>query len=133
MPRIQLNMTIIDAISHMSDGNPGALNVLCLLTKEGDHIDPDGFAGGFGAVMMLDTLSIYGSRIWLLYKDVCGSNLRKVMAILRAFQFGFLASELLSSAIDNRGRGIDIDDLCRQVKEKLPNFQLEQPVESVAS
>ncbi len=122
--RITLNMSVLDALVAMCDGNPGALSVCTQLLKEGEAIDPQAFMGGFGTIMFLDTCRIYGPRIWMLYKDVCKQDLRKTCAVLRALQLGLLDDAVLQSAIDNYGQGIDVDALCAQVKERLPSFQL---------
>ena len=120
--RIELTDTPSDVVMKMSEGNPGAMTVCMNILDGGEKIDPDGALGGLGAILMLDTLGIYSSRIWMLYKDVCGENLSTMLAIERAWQFGFVDSVRLNHAIDNRGRGIDIEDLVRQVKDRLPAF-----------
>lgn len=71
---------------------------------------------------MMDTLGIYGSRIWMLYKDVCGEDLVKTIAILRSYQLGFLNEVELNFAIDNYGRGVDVDRLMEKVTDHLTNF-----------
>ena len=121
--RIQLNDSVISACMKMSGGNPGALTVVAQMIKSGGDIDPDGFMGGFGAILSLDTHRIYESRIWMLFKDVCGQDLRVMIAILRAVQLGFLRESLLHTAIDNYGQGIDVAALVVEVEERLPNFQ----------
>ena len=125
--RINEKMTMQDALYAMSGGNPGALTVLMGLLTQGKEIDPDSFSGGFGSILMLDSLGIYESRIWLLFKDVCGENLAKMIAVLRANQLGGLANvttETLNHAIDNRGEGIDLDVVVAEVTSRLSNFQL---------
>ena len=121
--RIQLTDTFMGAAIKMSDGNPGALTVVARIIKEGGDIDPDGFMGGFGAVLGLDTHRIYGARIWMLYKDVCGEDLRVTLAILRSVQLGFLSESALNHAIDNYGDGIDVPTFVAKVENRLPNFQ----------
>lgn len=69
--RIELNDTGLSVLLKMSDGNPGAMDVIAQMLKEGARIDPQSFLGGLGAVLALDTHRIYGPRIWMLYKDVC--------------------------------------------------------------
>jgi len=53
--RINLNMSIEDAICEMVEGNPGALNVCMQLMKD----TPDGFLD----ICRLDDLEIHGSNI----------------------------------------------------------------------
>lgn len=121
--RITLADTGLSACMKMADGNPGALSVMAEMFKRGGEIDPDDFMGGMGAILALDSHRIYGSRIWMLHKDVCGQDLRVTLAILRACQLGFLPDEDLQHAIDNMGDGIDVPALVTKVEERLPAFQ----------
>ncbi len=129
-PRITLQDTGLSACMKMAEGNPGAISVLAQMIRVGGDIDPDSFMGGMGALLGLDTHGIYGSRIWMLYKDVCGQDLRIMLALLRSCQLGFLSELNLSKAIDNYGEGIDIPALVAKVEERLPKFKrrhLHQP------
>jgi hypothetical protein len=103
----------------MSEGNPGALRVIVELMKEGNWIDPVGM-GGVGAVLMMDTFGIYGSRIWMLYKDVCNQDIIKTMAVIRGCQLGILNEHTMNAAID--GASLDTDELLTKVQERLGNF-----------
>lgn len=127
--RITLEMTAKDVPIAMGGGNPGALTVCMNIMKEGAKIDPRGL-GGFGAILSMDTLGIYEHRIWMLYKDVCGQNLKKMMGVLRANQLGFVSAEILNKAIDNRGQGIDVDSLFDKVQERLPEFAKDESDET---
>lgn len=123
-PRLTLNEALGDAIVKMSEGNPGAVNVLMQLYLHGHEIDPDNLLGGPGVIFALDTNDIYGSDIWVLYKDVCDSDLTIVCALLRAIQLGFMAKGELLAAIATEGMPDSDrrDALIKQVKERLPNF-----------
>ena len=120
--RIEMTDTMFDVIRKMTEGNPGAMHVCVSLLKEGVRIDPDDFMGPMGAILQLDTFGIYGPRIWQLYSDVCGSNLTKAAAMLRAVQLGLLREKELHHAIDNRGDGLDVDAAHASVRERLPAF-----------
>lgn len=120
--KISLDDTVQDVIIKLSKGNPGALTVCLDILQKGKTIDPDGLGGGTGLLLLFDSLSLYGSRIWMLYKDVCGEDLVKTVAMLRAWQLGFVSEDNLKHAVDNYGNGIDNDDLYKQVKDRLPNF-----------
>lgn len=127
MSRIQLNDTSITAVSKMTDGNIGALQVCLALIRDGGMIDPQAAFEGFGKVMMLDTYEIYGESIWLFYKDICGQDVRKMCAIIRAVQLGLLTKNSLIRAINHtRKRGsftIPVDELVAKVEEQLPQFK----------
>ena len=126
MARIQLTDNIQSMCVKMVDGNPGALSVCMQMLKEGDKIDPQAVFGGVGQILALDTERIYGSRIWMLYKDVCNENLTKTIALLRGIQLGLIKSTEVQHAIDNYGKGIDVDDVLTKVQEELPNFGKEE-------
>lgn len=132
MPRItSLNDTGMDVIIKLADGNPGATTVMVEIYKQGATIDPDSALGGIGAILALDTHGIYGPRIWMLYKDVCGQDLRVMLAILRAVQLGFLSESTLNYAIDNSRRSpttLDVPALVAKVEQRLPRFQRAAPV-----
>jgi hypothetical protein len=126
-PRIKdLSLTTMDVIMLMSDGNHGAVAVMCELMQKTDKIDPDAALGGLGAILSLDTHGIYGPRIWQFYKDVCGQNLNRMLGLMRAVQLGYLGESKLSYAIDTHGAGLDIPALLSMVKERLPAFALSE-------
>lgn len=124
--RIELSDTLTGMVYKLSGGNPGALKVLLQLCQDSTAIDPDNGFGGFGPLMRLDELGVYGSRIWMLFKDVCDSNLTKMVALLRAHQLGLVDEISIGHAIDDHGFGIDVDELVSQVKIRLPKFGVEK-------
>lgn len=121
--RIKLSDTGLSATMKMAESNAGAIAVLAKSLAQGGDIDPDSFMGGMANLLDLDTNRIYGTRIWMLYKDVCGQDLRVMTAILRSVQLGFLPITKLQYAIDNCGDGIDVPDFVAQVEKRLPNFK----------
>ena len=125
--RVKLGDNTFDVLHKVSEGNPGALTVCMQLMKVGEKIDPDGFMGGMGTILSLDAQAIYGSRIWMLFKDVCGEHLGKMCGMLRAVQLGFFSGELLDVMIDNPAEGYEevMNGLIAQVQERLPAFNLE--------
>ena len=120
--RIKLEDSLVEAVTKMSEGNPGAVTVITRMLNEGDKIDPQSFTGGFGAVLLLDTFGIYGSRIWMLYKDVASENITNTIALLRACQLGLLSREKLDKAISNHGKGIEVPIVLDAVKDELDQF-----------
>jgi len=126
--RIELTDNSFSAIEKLSEGNPGAISVCVNLLKNTAHIDPDSAFGGLGSLLSLDSNRIYGSRIWMFYKDFCKENIAFVILSMRAHQLGIITSSQLDSAIDNYGAGIDLNDITEKVKEQLPKFNLEGAV-----
>ena len=120
--KIGLTDTAEDMMVKMSEGNPGALSVCMQLLTETANIDPDAALGGLSSILMLDTLGIYGPEIWMLYKDVCGEDIADTITVLRGYQLGFITHHQLNHAIQNGGDGLDVNDVLKQVKDKLPLF-----------
>jgi hypothetical protein len=127
--RLKLDDSVMDIVQKMSDGNPGAITVIMAVLSKGGGIDKADFMGGMGTVLSLDTHGIYGSRIWMLYKDVCNEHLPSMIGILRAYQLGFLKDADLDSLIDGKFKEPSrpfIKDALIKVKERLKGqFDLE--------
>lgn len=134
MSKIDLEDSATTILLKMSGGNPGAMGVLATVLKDGEKIDPQDFAGGLGAILHLDSMGIYGSDIWLLYKDVCGQSVVAFIAAIRAVQLGLRTREQLKHAIANRGDGWHPWGVLKEVKEQLSEFDnhVGQPFEQKA-
>lgn len=123
IPRINFNMSIPEVLVAMCEGNPGALTVCIEAIKNAERIDPDSAFGGLGVIMFMDDLGVYGSRIWMLFKDVCKEDLTKMLAVIRARQLGLgVTAEMINVAIDNGGEGLDPDKCLSDVRQRLPAF-----------
>lgn len=123
--RIGLGDGGVDVAIKLSEGNAGAVTVIAMLFKENAKIDPQSALGLYSSVLHLDNLGIYGSKIWMLYKDVCGQDLRKMIALLRANQLGFVSNIEIKTAIESYGQGINLNDLVSKVEGALNEFQKE--------
>ncbi len=64
-------MSARDAIVELSEGNPGAINVMVQLCKKSPI-----------CLLALDIKGIYGPAIWTFYKDRCGQDIEKMIAEL---------------------------------------------------
>lgn len=73
---LTLRHTLKAAIAEMSEGNPGALNVLCNLALH----DP---VEGLFLVLALDDMNMRSSQIWVGYKDYCGEDMEKFKAAIK--------------------------------------------------
>ena len=71
---------LLETIVAMAEGNMGGASVLTKLAKD-LH---------FAAIAILDLNSIYGSSIWVLYKDVCDENLD---TLIRTIESGILTCQ----------------------------------------
>jgi len=119
--KLKLDMNFNDALWTMSEGNPGAIGVMMDGFRYADDIDPEGM-GGWGFLINLDAMGIYGSRIWCLYKDVCGESLSKSIGLVRSVQMGVIQAETLNAAIDGKG-SVHIERTLEKLKERLPSFK----------
>lgn len=131
-PRISMEDTALEIAIKMSGGNPGAMTVLMELLLNNAAIDPDSMLGQFGSIFTLDSLGIYESDIWILYKDICKQNITHTIAVLRAVQLGMLLSSELLAQLKANVPALDVDGLYKQVVERLPAFDPENR-EMVAS
>jgi hypothetical protein len=123
-PRIKsLSMSFMDIMVAFAEGNPGACRVLSEIVTAAPKIDPDSALGALGPLCSLDNLDCYGSRIWMLYKDVCGQNINTMLGLLRCCQMGFTSDRKINAAIDGDKAALDIPALLAQLKEQLPDFQ----------
>ena len=102
-----------------------------LVEKLVDHatrFDPDSFVGGLGTIMQFDNMDIYGSKIWLFYKDLCGEDIVKVIALARAIQLGIIPERDVKRVIDGMADyqpyeiNFDLDTVVAKVQEQLPEF-----------
>ena len=119
MSRLNLEMSIKEIVMAMVDGNPGAVQVVMGLVENNAEIDPMSFLGPITAVTQLDGLGIYGSDIWCLYKDVCGTDLIKLMAVIRANQMGLVSADYVKNATEG---SIDVDLLYKALRMEIPSF-----------
>jgi hypothetical protein len=127
--RIKLNDTMLDVFHKMSEGNPGALTAMMEIHQSAEKIDPDAFMGPLSPILSLDTLGIYGSDIYVLWSDICHRNTAKMITVLRGWQLGYINGDKVADAAHRQDYSgsdmIDIEDLYKKVKERLPNFDPE--------
>lgn len=95
------NDSIVDTVVKLAEGNPGAVTVISQLLKDSPSIDPDSAFAGYGPLLMLDSMGIYGSEIWILYKNVCLENLHQMVLLLRSVQLGFVTWNEVYDELDD--------------------------------
>lgn len=124
MSRIELTDNLITMMTKLAEGNPGAATACMKIFKDGNAVDPQALAGngGIAALLNMDEFGIYGHRIWGLYNAVCGMSVLKTLGVLRAVQLGIITREQLNHGIDNRGEGLDLDEIVKSVKAELSEF-----------
>lgn len=127
--KIKMDMSGVQCMTALSEGNIGAVNVLTRIARDAAKHDPQSAFGALGVFMDLDELGLYGSLIWQLYKDVCGQNIGKMIAVLRAWQLGYLSETVLLDHVGNderRGKPFEnFNAILTYVKNELPEFKFE--------
>ncbi len=113
--------TLQEALAKIVEGNPGAINACLEMIKIAKDVDPDSAFEEWTPVLDFDQHGIYGSQIWILFKDVCGQNAARVLAIFRAVQLGQLNWAAVAAAM-NRESTLDFESLVSGVRKDLPNF-----------
>lgn len=68
-----IDVTLVSKIARMSQGNPGAATVLMQAAKTQYSED---------VIARLDSASIHGSAIWILYKDICDEDIDKLVNLI---------------------------------------------------
>ncbi len=84
MEKIKANMSMMDIIMVMSEGNPGALTILMQMIK-----DPSGFLD----ILTCDSLEIRGSKLYMLWNDCCRRNYAKFKRTLTMLRTGIFSQE----------------------------------------
>jgi hypothetical protein len=120
--RIELTDNVMDAAIKLSDGNPGAIAAIMKMMEHAPTIDPYSAFGAMGPLLSLDTHGIYGSEIWILWKNICGMDAVKAQTLFRSVQLGIMPERRLTDAARSGLSDFDFADLLEKVKTKLPNF-----------
>ena len=102
MLKITLLDTVLEMLVKMSEGNPGAYKALDQLFQEAPNIDPQDMAG-VGMIMHLDSISIYGAEVYILWNDVCQRDARKFRLLLRASQLGLVDYDTMVDLAEGNG------------------------------
>lgn len=126
--RITLQMTLMDAIFAVSEGNPGAITAMAKMSRDYHKLDPQSALDVYTPVLQMDTMGIYASDIHVLYKNVCGANCDNMAIIMRGVQMGLLSVNTVKQAIafaKNESKvsaEIDFIGLKAELQELLPKF-----------
>ena len=127
MERIVSSDNAQTIVLKMSDGNPGAIAAMMDLLKDCGKIDPNHPMGPFGPLLMLDTLGIYGTGIYILWNDKCERDTRRFILLLRATQLGLLPMSKMQEMAADQMRQINLSvdewaDLDLAVCNRLEKF-----------
>lgn len=107
-------MNMIEVINTMSHGNPGAINVVCEMIKDPRMIMD---------ILLLDSLDIRDSHLYMLYNDCCGRKNARFARTLKMFRFGIFTIEEIKA---NLGQCRAISFIDESIKiEGVPSYDEE--------
>lgn len=92
--KIKEDMSIEDVLYVMSEGNPGAINVLVQMLSDKN------FQRGMLDFLLLDSLGIRGPKIWGLYNDCCERDFVKYNRTLMAIRCGAFSQKEIDTNLD---------------------------------
>ena len=85
------NMSTMEMIMTMCEGNPGALNVIMQMMN-----DPRSFMD----ILLCDSLDIRGSKLYMLHNDCCKRNNDKFNRTLTMLRCGVFSQEQIHANLD---------------------------------
>lgn len=101
MEKITTNMSTMDMVMVMTEGNPGAMMVIMDMLK-----DPKGFLD----ILLLDHMEIRGSHLYMLHNDCCGRNNDKFKRTLKMFRCGTFTQAEINANLERTYAVPFIDD-----------------------
>lgn len=115
MSKLQLTDSTIEILDKMSEGNPGAISILTtLLFKETTEELVDSV---MHIILPLDTLGVYGSKLYMLWTDACDKNTDKVKKVIELWRTGKLTKEEIHENL-NQGYAKPFDQVEEFFKKK---------------
>jgi hypothetical protein len=109
----------------MSDGNPGAATALATMAGSYERFDPMSAFKGWTALLWLDDKELYGSNIWVFYKDLCNEDMNKVVIIIRANQLGLMSTHEVNKHIKERGANVAWQAFADEIKSQIGEFNVQ--------
>ena len=73
---IRFDMSLLDVLVLMSEGNPGAITVLNKVLEAQPEM-------GFLTLLSIDDMNLRGSQIWVAYKDHCKEDILLFLELIR--------------------------------------------------
>lgn len=99
--KINRNMSIMDSAMIMSEGNPGAISIIMdMITTPTGSLD----------LLLLDSLDIRGSRLYMLHNDCCGCDPDKFSRTLMMLRCGVFTTEQIHANLERYRALPFIDD-----------------------
>ena len=90
--KITDDMSMLEVLMVMSEGNPGALTVLVSMLE--------GSPMGFSDILMLDGMDIRGVKVYMLGNDCCGRDMSKLSRTLSMIRGGVFTKEQIHANLE---------------------------------
>lgn len=110
MSHITKSDTLESAILNLADGVGAAIEILAAIVNQGPDNDLEAKAGGIGYLLLLDEIGIYGTDIYILYRDKCQSDLKRLLLLLRATRQGVYSASKLKELAGDQFSKVSISD-----------------------
>lgn len=91
--KLKDNMSTMDMIITMSEGNPGAIQVIMQMMSDPDPIR-------FLDILLLDGLDIRGSQLYMLWSDCSDKNMEKYFRTLTMLRNGIFSEEQIKANLN---------------------------------
>lgn len=75
--KLKDRMDTTEYVTEMCEGNPGAINVMMSAMMK-DQLK------GLCLIFWLDHLKIYGSRIWVAYREICADDIDLLLRLCQS-------------------------------------------------
>ena len=97
MSKIDLHDSMMDIVTKMSEGNPGAMAFVMEVITSVEM-------GLIKIILPCDTIGLYGSKLYMLWNDCCNRNINEVIRVIEAWRTGKISSrEILNNVSQGRG------------------------------
>ena len=110
MSKLELSDSFDKIMIKLSEGNPGALNVLFEIMKENNN----DLLKSIPIFIMIDSMELYGSYLYMLWNDCCNKDIHKTIKVIDLYKRGEIGQPTLNERIRNVGRGKSFDDLLKE-------------------
>ena len=97
--RIKVEDTKIDALTKMTEGNPGAMIALASLMKHPELVKP---ADPFTEMLGLDSLHLYGSKLYDFLTYCCENSIKNFRLVSLNHSYGNIDRKTIHTLVENQ-------------------------------
>ncbi len=119
MSKLSQSDTPESAILKMADGVGAALEILAKMVNHESDRQAVTIISSIGYLMLLDKLEIYGTGIYILFKDKCHGDLGRLLMLLRAVQQGIYPANKLQELAADQFNQVSISEAVWRELERV--------------